>query len=115
MEKSMSLVVVAVCSGWEDFTPWMVELITIGWKEGSFQQNQEGWSTWCIMKMLQEQSRQVIVDAAAEHEMFAGKGEAVIFTGGEEVDGKKYNSQKIRNMLCWEPNHQSFADFMKTG
>ena len=60
-------------------------------------------------------SRQEIADAAAEHEMFAGKGEAVAVTGGEGVDGKKYNSQKIRNMLGWEPNHQSFADFMKTG
>jgi len=60
-------------------------------------------------------SRQEIADAAAEHEMFAGKGEAVTFTGGEEVDGKKYNSQKSRKMLGWEPRYQSFADFMKTG
>ena len=39
-------------------------------------------------------SRQEIADAAAEHEMFAGKGEAVTFTGGEEVDGKKQSEDQ---------------------
>ena len=39
-------------------------------------------------------SRQEIVDAAAEHEMFAGKGEAVTVTGGEEVDGKKQSEDQ---------------------
>ena len=56
-------------------------------------------------------SRQEIVDADPEQDLFVGKGEAVIFTGGEEVDGKKYKSQKIRNMLGWEPSYKSLADF----
>eukprot|EP00092_Neocalanus_flemingeri_P038517 GFUD01041935.1.p1 GENE.GFUD01041935.1~~GFUD01041935.1.p1 ORF type:complete len:279 (+),score=79.95 GFUD01041935.1:34-870(+) len=59
-------------------------------------------------------SRQEIVDAANENEKFAGKGEFVTFTGGEDVDGKKYNSGKIRSMVGWEPSHKSFRDFMKS-
>jgi len=59
-------------------------------------------------------SRQEIVDAAAEHEMYGGKGGSVEFTGGEDVDGKKYNSQKIRKLLEWEPCFETFGDFMKS-
>lgn len=60
-------------------------------------------------------SRQEIVDAANENEKYAGKAESVTFTGGEEVDGKKYNSGKIRSMVGWEPSHKSFREFMKSG
>jgi len=59
-------------------------------------------------------SRREIVDAATEHEIYAGKGDAVEFTGGEGVDGKKYNSQKIRKLLGWEPNFKTFGNFMKS-
>eukprot|EP00090_Calanus_glacialis_P046576 TRINITY_DN9220_c0_g1_i1.p1 TRINITY_DN9220_c0_g1~~TRINITY_DN9220_c0_g1_i1.p1 ORF type:complete len:270 (-),score=82.18 TRINITY_DN9220_c0_g1_i1:118-927(-) len=60
-------------------------------------------------------SRQEIVDAASECNMLCGEANAVTFTGGDEVDGKKYNSGKIRNMLGWEPTYKSFGDFMKSG
>jgi len=57
-------------------------------------------------------SRQEIVNAAAENKIYAGKNDAVEFTGGEGVDGKKYNSGKIRKLLGWEPKYETFRDFM---
>jgi len=37
----------------------------------------------------------------------------VSFTGGEGVDGKLYDSTKIRTTLQWKPKHASFDQFMK--
>ena len=50
-------------------------------------------------------SRQEIVSAA-------GVASKAQFTGPSDlVDGKKYNSAKIRNTLGWQPNYPSFRQF----
>ena len=49
-------------------------------------------------------TRQEIVSAA-------GVSDRLQFTGGDGVDGKKYNSSKIRNTLGWKPNYNSFPCF----
>ena len=54
-------------------------------------------------------SRADIVTAAATK--YPG---SVKFTGSEQVDGKKYNSNKIRSALGWAPRYKSFAEFMKS-
>jgi len=59
-------------------------------------------------------SRQDIVNAACCHEKFAGKASEVKFTGDDTVDGKKYVSAKIRSLLGWKPEYNSFKDFMST-
>jgi len=58
-------------------------------------------------------SRADIVAAASSHPMYSSCSGNVRFTGGDDVDGKKYNSDKIRNALGWCQNYKSFADFMK--
>ena len=58
-------------------------------------------------------SRREIAAAAASSPRYSESSGKVMFTGGEEVDGKKYNSSKIRNVLGWAPKYASFADFMK--
>ena len=57
-------------------------------------------------------SRQNIAAAAALHPRYR-ESEGVRFTGGQGVDGKKYNCQKIRTRLGWKPKHESYAGFMK--
>ena len=57
-------------------------------------------------------SRQNIAAAAALHPRYR-ESEGVRFTGGQGVDGKKYNCQKIRTKLGWKPKHESYAGFMK--
>ena len=44
--------------------------------------------------------------------IFFSAGADVRFTGGEGVDGKKYNCAKIRNLLNWKTGHPSFKEFM---
>jgi len=39
-------------------------------------------------------------------------GPEVKFTGGDGVDGKKYDCTKIRDLLQWKPEHSSFSIFM---
>ena len=52
-------------------------------------------------------SRQEIVSAA-------GVADRVQFTGGEEIDGKRYNTTKIRTTLGWEPTYASIGEFYKS-
>jgi len=40
-------------------------------------------------------------------------GPEVIFTGGDDVDGKKYDVTKLRRITGWTPRYSSFADFME--
>merc|ERR1712066_597825 len=49
-------------------------------------------------------TRQEIVSAA-------GVAAKVQFTGPDNVDGKKYNTSKIKNTLGWQPNYPSLAEF----
>ena len=58
-------------------------------------------------------SRRNIAAAAALHPAYRESAGAVTFTGGEEVDGKKYDSSKIRKVLGWSPKYDSFASFME--
>ena len=37
----------------------------------------------------------------------------VEFTGGPGEDGKRYNTEKIRQELGWNPQHSSFTQFMQ--
>jgi hypothetical protein len=37
----------------------------------------------------------------------------VVFTGGPGVDGKRYNSTKIRQLLGWSPTYDSFTAFIQ--
>ena len=37
----------------------------------------------------------------------------VEFTGGPGEDGKRYNTEKIRQELGWNPQHSSFKQFMQ--
>lgn len=59
-------------------------------------------------------SRRDIASAAANSPRYSQSSGNVKFTGGEDVDGKKYNSSKIRNATGWAPKYPSFADFMKS-
>lgn len=43
--------------------------------------------------------------------IFSG-GPEIKFTGGDGVDGKKYNCSKIKNLLDWELEYPSFMDFI---
>ena len=52
-------------------------------------------------------SRQQIVSAA-------GVADRVQFTGGEHIDGKRYNTNKIRTTLGWEPTYASITEFYKS-
>ena len=49
-------------------------------------------------------SRQEIVSVA-------GVSDRAQFTGGDDLDGKKYNSSKIRTTLGWQPTYPSFKLF----
>ncbi len=40
-------------------------------------------------------------------------GPGVVFTGGAGVDGKRYNSTKIRQLLGWSPTYDSFTAFIQ--
>jgi len=57
-------------------------------------------------------SRMDIVKAASSHPKYSACSGSVRFTGGDDVDGKKYNSDKIRNALGWSQKYNSFADFI---
>ena len=47
-------------------------------------------------------SRQEIVNAAGASSKYSGMHSKVKFTGGEDIDGKKYDSTKIRTLLDWK-------------
>jgi len=57
-------------------------------------------------------SRQQILDAALQHPHFRENKIEVTFTGGEGVDGKVYNCNKVRELLGWKPVFASFKHFM---
>ena len=52
-------------------------------------------------------SRQEIVSVA-------GVADRVEFTGGDDIDGKRYNTNKIRTTLGWEPTYASIREFYKS-
>ena len=52
-------------------------------------------------------SRQEIVSAA-------GVADKVEFTGGDGTEGKRYNTNKIRTTLGWEPTYASIGEFYKS-
>jgi len=56
-------------------------------------------------------SRKQICEAASRNPNYSDKG-PVKFTGGEDVDGKQYCSDKIRKTMSWKPKYPSFAEFM---
>ena len=58
-------------------------------------------------------SRQNIAASASTSQKYSGAG-AVHFTGGDAVDGKKYNTDKVRKVLDWVPKYSSFDDYMKS-
>ena len=52
-------------------------------------------------------SRQEIVSTA-------GVADRVQFTGGDDIDGKRYDTTKIRTTLGWEPTYASLREFYKS-
>ena len=52
-------------------------------------------------------SRQEIVSAA-------GVADRVQFTGGDDIDGKRYDTTKIRTSLGWQPTYASIREFYKS-
>lgn len=40
-------------------------------------------------------------------------GPEVRFTGGDDIDGKKYDVTKLRRITGWTPKYSSFTDFME--
>jgi len=56
-------------------------------------------------------SRKDICEAALKNPTYSDK-EQVEFTGSEDVDGKKYCSDKVRKIVGWKPMYPSFAAFM---
>ena len=56
-------------------------------------------------------SRQEICQAALAHPKFAG-GKVPEF-GGSGIDGKRYDTAKVRETLKWTPKYTSFSSFMK--
>jgi len=58
-------------------------------------------------------SRKDILTATLNSTPYKGSPE-VTFTGGEGVDGKKYDTSRIRDVLGWSPSQPSFVEFMAT-
>ena len=56
-------------------------------------------------------SRLEICNAASQNEFYKGAS-IPTFLGGESVDGKIYNTSKIKSRLQWTPKFTSFKTFM---
>lgn len=57
-------------------------------------------------------SRVEICRAAIKCPVYSGK-DVPVFQGDETVDGKRYNTALVSNVLAWSPRFKSFAEFME--
>lgn len=59
-------------------------------------------------------SRQDIALVTSKNPLFADST-CPTFTGGDNVDGKKYNTSRLNKILKWKPTFESFKQFMEEG